>query len=568
MIPVVLKPKVHSLRHRWQRGSNKAMVWTRDGIIAFLTAVMMVGTYLGGQWALQQTQTQLDFAYFHPSLVLGLVLVFLLLMLFITNLVSALGALFLARDLDFVLSSPIPPIRFFRGKVVEIIITSSWMTMVFLLPLILAFGIFYDASSSYYVISLLVYVPYFLIPAAAAIILATMITSLFPAQRRRELLFLVLAAVLYGLYLLAKLLSSGMSETEALDVVDILELVSFLSIPNTDWSPSFWAATILGEILEPTGKDTTPHLSLLYMSAITMLAMAFLALSLFHFRAYSLSRGKAQINRQSSKRSQERLLFWLPFLSSPVRALITKEFKTASRDITQSFQAFLLLGLCALYLYMLRLQHLFNQVLPESDRLSWRWILVTVNACLEAFVITSMGTRLVFPSISREAQSFWILQAAPMPLSRILRIKWHAWWFPIALITSLVFGVAALILYNSAVLAVFKVLCNCLLCFGLVGMGMGLGAYFAEFDWEHPSQLTTGFGSLVYMLSAVVLIAVNLFVFALIISYSYIQLDAIRNAHPLPLAVLGLCGLALIGLNYGAAKLSLLIGEKALNARF
>jgi hypothetical protein len=46
--------------------------------------------------------------------------------------------------------------------------------------------------------------------------------------------------------------------------------------------------------------------------------------------------------------------------------------------------------------------------------------------------------------------------------------------------------------------------------FGLVGLAMGLGATFANFTWEHPSQLAASFGSLIYMLGSTVLILICL----------------------------------------------------------
>ena len=72
------------------------------------------------------------------------------------------------------------------------------------------------------------------------------------------------------------------------------------------------------------------------------------------------------------------------------------------------------------------------------------------------------------------------------------------------------FGLAALILYGSPRMLAIKLFHNACICIGLVGLSVGMGAYFAEFEWTHSSELTTGFGSLVYMLISVLLIAFNL----------------------------------------------------------
>ena len=126
MIPTLLKPRLYFVKNRWHSTVAAEGQWTRDILITVLAAGVMCGMYFGGLWTLRQTEGVLDFAYLHPSTSLGLVLVFLFFMLLVSNTVAALGTLFLGKDLVMLISSPLTALRFFGGKYLEIIATSSW----------------------------------------------------------------------------------------------------------------------------------------------------------------------------------------------------------------------------------------------------------------------------------------------------------------------------------------------------------------------------------------------------------------------------------------------------------
>ena len=89
-------------------------------------------------------------------------------------------------------------------------------------------------------------------------------------------------------------------------------------------------------------------------------------------------------------------------------------------------------------------------------------------------------------------------------------------------------------------------------------------AYFVNFHWQHPSQLTSGFGTLVYMLISVCLIAVNLALSGIALYYAH----AVSGWSPLQYPGPFMISLALvvfyIVLNLGVAKWSLGLGVASL----
>ena len=507
---VLLLPRLMTFRNLWRRRGEMRQFWIRNILLVAMTGVIMYGLYRGNFWILQQMDTQLDYAYFHPSVVLGLYLAMLGVVLLVTNTASATGALFLGQDLEFIIASPISPFRFFTGKLLEIVISSSWMTGVFLLPILFSFGNYYHGSLPYYVFCVLTLIPFFLIPAAFAIFLSSLIALLLPSNWRRELLLVLLVAFLVGLYSLVKMLAYGVDDGRPIDTRDFFRLLGVLSFANTSWSPAYWVSVVLGEFVSPHGMRVQWYMLLLYTVCLCILSADFLLFRFFYFRSFSRAALHSQAVQIESQKSQIRFESLLGFLPTEFRALAVKELKTSSRDSVQALQILFVCVICALYLYILSFEGLFQRIIPTEHRGWWRALLITCNLCVEAFVITAIANRLVFPSISREGRSFWGLQIAPLDLRSFLKMKFFVWLAFVLFFTSTVFGLAALLLTHSVTVVLVKVLLNAATTIGVVGLAIGLGSHFANFEWDHPAQLIMGFGNMVYMVIAVGLIGVNL----------------------------------------------------------
>lgn len=281
---------------------------------------------------------------------LGLLLLTLGFMLVLSNAALAVGALYTSRDLDLIVASPIPRWRLFLGKALEIIGASSWMVIVFGLPGLFAFGVSYHADPLFYPYAFAITLPYLIIPGALAMVVVTILASCIPAHKTHEI-FIILGGIgiVCGYIAYKHFLPSNPNLHDSHQVV---QLISLISLPNTTWAPSYWAATCLGEYLDRTGKNPLPYLGMLYATASALMALAFLAFRFLFDYSYSLSKSTGSSLKIISQRSHARLVRCTPFLAQQTRALMIKEIKLFLRDITQAVQLILmLLGLTMIYLY-------------------------------------------------------------------------------------------------------------------------------------------------------------------------------------------------------------------------
>lgn len=563
LIPLLLKPKLWSLANKWRHGAKSTTITIRNWIILAFGLSVMIGIYIGVGRGLWFAQQRADLAYIPAQMPLSLFLLCLFSMLIFSAAVSAFGALFLARDLDLVLSSPLRRGTFYWGKFCEVLFSASWMAVIFALPALLAFGRAYNAGFDFYFIAALVLIPFFAIPAASAVTAVTIFARIVPIARTRELLILATIAALGFLYLVGRLIIPDGQSLSSLN--DILRLVAIVSAPTREWIPSHWISVILGHFLEPSEQPVILFTAALYTTTIALLALGYLTVELLHFDAYTKSRSLTQFRTRNSTASQARFLRFFGWLTPPQRGLLTKEIKGFSRDITQTIQVLMLLGITSIYLYNFSLVRSLD-TLPPDARTWWRAFLLIMNLAMGDFLVTAACTRFVFPSVSLEGPSLWILQTSPLTFGEVLRVKFWCWLVPIAFVGTLVFSAGAYALKTDTVVIVMNVIGSLAICYGIVGLAIGLGAIFANFDWEHASQLAASFGSLVFMLVSSVLIGINVLP-SIMLSFHREALLAQPNGE-LRWCILAILYIAFVFvLNVSVARYAMLAGERALQKR-
>ncbi|MFQ5667132.1 MAG: hypothetical protein ACE5I7_11950 [Candidatus Binatia bacterium] len=184
-----------------------------------------------------------------------------------------------------------------------------------------------------------------------------------------------------------------------------------------------------------------------------------------------------------------------PF-SGQTQVLVTKEIKTFFRDTSQWSQLILLLALVVVYVYNFSVLPLQAGALVTFY---FKNVIAFLNLALAGFVITAVAVRFVLPSISLEGRSFWIVKTAPLSLKRL-------WWskFWIAFVPLLLLG-EVLVLATNYYLRVMPLMMWLAgltvlgITFGIVSLGLAVGATYPKFDADNAAQVAAGIGGLVYM---------------------------------------------------------------------
>jgi ABC-2 type transport system permease protein len=552
MKPVItlLQPKALAFRNNLIKRTAAAQRGQAIAIAGF-SMIIMTSLFYGTRWGLEQLTKIPLLVYVPPSLPLGLMLMMLLVMTSLTALASALGSFYLADDVETILASPASSLLFFTARLLYVLCTVAWMPFIFISPVLAAMATSYELSQWFIPVALLTFLPYFLIPASLGTLVATIFMATI-SQRWAKVIIrisiaLAIGSLLFVLHGLVETITSRSSDGQ------MLRLASSLSLAQSPWFPSAWAATILSELLAPSGKGIGIRLALLYALACAITGLAHISLHTLHPRGFSRALARRAIANSRSHDNGGRATTHLP---QPA-AVIRKDIRFLTRDVAQSTQLIFLGGLCLFYLGNLRTFVALDTFTTDAS-VNWQRAFFIIHTAITAFFTSSICTRLVFTSISLEGKSYWILQTAPIHFRQILRAKFLGWYIPIAVLSSLLFSIGTQILIGRWDITLLFALLSLFVSYGIVGLGIGLGAYFADFSWEHPSQLALSVGSLVYMLSSAMLVLLNIFPIGILL-----QLLLARNTGSARITIICIVVIGIAFMNFLAAQFALRLGKRS-----
>jgi ABC-2 type transport system permease protein len=426
-------------------------------------------------------------------LALGLLLFFGLLLL--SNVIGALSGFFLARDLPALRTAPVDGLSLYLARLTETLISSSWMVLLILVPVLAAYARVFEAGVAFLPISLGALMPFLVIPAVVGSALTLLLVRVFPARRSRDIL---LVAGLGGLAVLVLVLRVLRPErlTNPESYRNLVGFLDSLRGPYSPWLPSQWTADVLVDGLEGRGDPLTWLLLWSTATGLTTLGAA------LHGRLYPNCFTRAQEgDEQRIRRSWQRagLETLLSGVSVRRRELILKDVRTFFRDTTQWSQLIILAVLVVVYVYNMG-------ALPlQAGGTVSRYLTTVVlflNLALTGFVIAAIAGRFVFPAFSLEGRTLWLLRSSPVETGEILRSKYWTGLLPLTFLALLLTVLTNLVLEVPPVLFVLSIVSIVALAASFTAQALAWGVFFPVFESENAAQIPTSIGGLLYMLGA------------------------------------------------------------------
>jgi ABC-2 type transport system permease protein len=507
--------------------------WIKNALISAFLCVLMFGLFESTRSSLDQLEMAGEWlasgANESRTLVIELLFSLLMVLTFLSSIVGALSLLYFSEDRELVAASACSAPRAHWGRVVELAWVGGWFPLMLTLPVALAVLTHYAAPWPIFLLVLSALIWLVLLASSFSLGVMQVLGLLLSAHTVRRLLLVSALVIFIGIA----------ATTPAREAVNFLkqDLTDILlsavdqrrSAPQGEgesvWFPPSVAARFISSFwhLAPTPEAPVPRR---VTDAAQTSSFAWLIL-LWTIVTYHASRrvnerwlraaelqqvaacGHWRINSRLAQRiARGTLIGVLP----PYRALITKEIKLFSRDLIQAIQLMVLLGLCVLYLYnfqSLRQAGEFAGLEPVVQAW-WSALLVLLNVAVGALVAATIGMRFVFPSVSMEGKGLWILQAAPISIPQVLRAKFWCWFVPLGGMMSVIMVSGGMAVDAEPRIIAVSGLSSWVMCYGVLGLAVGMGAAFSNFSWDHPAQITAGMGAVLYFLACVLLIAVSM----------------------------------------------------------
>ncbi|MEP6690075.1 MAG: hypothetical protein ABJD07_02900 [Gemmatimonadaceae bacterium] len=429
---------------------------------------------------------------------LGLIFISFLSILLLSNVITALSSFFLARDLDMLVSGPVDWLTLYLAKLAETVVHSSWMVTLMAVPLFAAYGWVYRGGLLFVLQAAALFIPFLIIPAVLGSAITLTLVNVFPAKRTRDILSVIAVLAAAGLALLFRLLRPEQL-TNPDGFRSLVDFIALLRGPTSAFLPNEWVERgVMSSLTDDF--DPLPYFLLWSTAAAFVVGGA-----LLHRALYERGFTKAQESGEKWARGGMFRKFSYRALAplGPLkRELVMKEIRLFFRDSTQWSQLILLAVLVVVYVFNVKFLPLNSPGVTEV----LRNVIPFVNLVVSGFVLASISARFIFPSVSLEGRTLWLLRSSPMPMQSMLWAKYWTGTVPLLTLALGIVFVTDLLLQVSPFMMMVSVLSIALLTFAIAGLALGLGAVFPQYETENAAQIPTSFGGLIFMMSSIVLI--------------------------------------------------------------
>lgn len=493
---ILLRPRILSIANHYKRRDKSkqkiSQIAVISGVLLLIVSCTFIATYLLLTGMSSEQSVRLEVL----NKLIDVSTFALLWLIFLSSIIAAIGNFYGAENNFLLFSLPISTTRVFFTKFIETFFETTIMLYVFIVPALAALSISYDVSILTIIKILLLGELFLIIPCTLGITVATLAVQIIHRIWSHGKLFIALAFIV-TVVLIARI-SQLLLEHSKLEHKSLI--LRQIDAPNPAWLPSHWFSEVTKALL---GQATWQSYYLSYIVASAAIGLM-IALMSYHFLRHFAREATMTQMIDAEKRtgifraqfhvfiSKIALLFRSP---QQTKAMAVKDIVSLLRDKGQAVQLLLLLGVSGIYLSIF--QSFSNLLALQNVALQlWCAVLATLNVLFTGIILTTVMTRLVYPSISLEGKSFTLLQSAPLSLTTLLRIKTST-WMPVSFFLAATIMATGLLAIKAPpiahcwgiLLAAFFSLC-------LTKIAVSIGALYARFDWESVSQIHVGVGTM------------------------------------------------------------------------
>ncbi len=440
-----------------------------------------------------------------PSLVLGGAFLGIL----FTSFGVLLQALYLAGDMDFLLSAPIPHRAVFVSKLLQAILPNLGLIGLVGLPLLFGIGAAGGYSPLYYPMVIVVMLALALAAAGLASMLVMLTVRVFPARRVAEVLGLLGAVVS-----IVCSQSGQLADFDRLSAAQTSRALQYAARLDASWSPLSWAGRGLMRLGEGHWLEAAGLLTLVLGLSAAVFAATLAAGERLYYS------GWARIQAGGKKRAVARPVSWgnrVRGIPPAIQALVLKDFRTLRRDLRNMSQLVTPLILGIIYAIML----VRSGGVPDPGRgEAPGWAMEAMRTALSyggmgiaLFIGWSLLGRLAGMGFSQEGRSYWMIKSAPLRPADLLAAKFLVAFLPASALGWGFLLILSVLQRSEIGTTVFEMAVLALCLAGATGINIAFGVLGAKMDWEDPRQMIRGSIGLLSALVSLIYLPVSLALF-------------------------------------------------------
>jgi ABC-2 type transport system permease protein len=528
------------------RGIGSLLVFTGFSVGAFYLArgstEFVVRQMRGGLFLFHQFLSMLLFIFF-VTVNLG-------------NIIVSYATLYRSSEVGYLLTKPVAYTSVFILKFLDNFLYSSTTLFLVAFMVICGYGSFFHYPWYFYpFVMLAVLVPFMFLSASVAVLVLMAIMKLASKIGFRKIMG-ILFLIYFGMVFLY---------FNAFNPIGLVEQVNknFLTTesPLTGLQPGFlkylpnqWVSTFLynfaiGEIWTGLANVAT----LLCVTTGVFLLTLFVARR-FYYRSWLVS---LQVQAASSVPYTSDVKRWFDFRSNSMlapqtEALLKKEYFQFIREPSQWINFLVMVMLTSIFVFAVGNLNLRLRVTEVQ--------LVTylVLFSFGGFLTSSIALRFVFPMVSLEGNSFWLLLSSPIERSKIYRVKFVLGFIAVivlAMIVAIATNIPFVRLSASRPLLMYSgVFTAFWISVTMVAMNLGFGGFFANYGEKNPIRIASSQGATLTFLATLLYLIATVTVLILPLNSYFQFIFVFREFDPaiivIPGTIVAMLSTALIGFSF------------------
>ncbi|OGS44704.1 MAG: hypothetical protein A2539_03185 [Elusimicrobia bacterium RIFOXYD2_FULL_34_15] len=466
-------------------------------------------------------------------------------MLIFSNTIISFSTIFFSNDLSFLMSMPLNFRQIFFYKYIKTTIYSSWMVLVVFLPFLTAYGRIKFAGIGFYAVILLLLIPFFLIASSIGTAVSTIFMKYFPSQKTRDI-FIILGIAAVGIaYIFARFIQPE-DFLKADKLNEVVQYISIIEMPTAKYLPSWWVTSLSFLYISKQWSDFFFYMIMLVGTAFVFISIAVLISEKSYYEGWVYSREATGYK-------------FLPKINLRTKGIMTvfvKDIKIFFRDTSQWSQMLLLFALVIVYL--------FNIYKLPLDTFFMKSLISFLNIGLAGFVLAAVSLRFIYPLVSFEGESFWIIRSAPIQIGKLLIEKFFMAFIPLVFFGVVLIGISNFLLEVRGFLNYLSFMLIILISISLTGLAVGFGALFPKFKVENISQVESSAGGMIYMIFSLFYVFLVIAIEAVPVRFWFLS-QISRRSH-FNWQIVGLTNLLIVVLSIATVLIPIYLGKKNLEA--
>jgi ABC-2 type transport system permease protein len=517
-----------------------------------------VAAYLFSREIISYVLDKIHLGVFLLHRFISMVLYVFFLSINVGNVIVAYASLYRSSETRYYLTKPVSFANLFIIKFLDSFFYSSTTLLLVAVAVLAGYGTYFHVPWTFYLESLVfLFFPFMLLSASLGVILLLLFMKLARVMGLRALIIGAVAGyigVLYFYFSMSNPVGLVNSVLQYYPYVD--RYFGFLDAPIVKYVPNHWFAESLYWTIMGNGRLAMTNAAILVVvSATSLVVMVLLAKMLYYetwltsMEMQALSESRATKSRLFSFSSKPR------FLDNQLSVLIKKEFWQFFREPSQWIH----LGIIAMLVMVFVVS--VQQVNLKLSQPFLQTVSYLVVYTFNAFLISSIALRFVYPMISSEGPAFWIIRSAPVSERKFYWMKFLFAALPIVLLGEMLVIESHQPLAHYHALIVIASASLFFVMLALVGMNLSLGAYFSDFKESNPIKVASSQGATITFLFTVLLLIALVAILVLPLLRYF---DELMKGFVVTYGILYEALLLIIIISIGVLLLSMVIGMRAL----